>query len=110
MAAEKYTNLMAELAEHGKGQMKCFGNSMKPILPNPSLCHYVVADKYEVGDIVFCKVRGRFIDAHIITKISADGRYMIANNRGYENGWTRAIYGRVVEAHDNDGKVVYRAA
>jgi hypothetical protein len=109
MAAEKYTRLMAALESDGKGTMKCFGNSMRPILPNPSTCDYVRADTYEVGDIVFCKVKGRFIDAHIVTKKSADGRYMIANNHGYENGWTGQVYGRVVVAYDKDGKLAYRA-
>lgn len=55
--------------------------------------------EYEVGDIVFCKVRGRYIDAHKITKKEKHGnsfRYMIANNHGHENGWTRQIYGKVV--------------
>jgi hypothetical protein len=34
---------------------------------------------YEVGDIVFCKVGGRYIDAHKITKKADDGRYLISN-------------------------------
>lgn len=91
----KYQRLITDLEETGIGTMKCFGNSMKPILPNPSTCSYKKQDKYQVGDIVFCKVRGRYIDAHKITKIASDGRYMIANNHGHENGWTREIYGKV---------------
>jgi hypothetical protein len=35
------------------------------------------------------------IDAHLITKIDC-GRYMIANNHGFENGWTSTIYGKVI--------------
>lgn len=97
---------MKALAETGTGTMKCFGNSMLPKLPNPSVCTYAVKDKYEIGDIVFCKVRGRFIDAHLITKIDGD-RYMIANNHGWENGWTKTIYGKVIEATNKDNKIVY---
>ncbi len=104
----KYEYLMKALAEIGMGTMKCFGNSMLPKLPNPSVCTYAVQDKYEIGDIVFCKVRGRYIDAHLITKIDGD-RYMIANNHGWENGWTKTIYGKVVSAANKDNKVIYTA-
>lgn len=101
----KYTRLIGDLEETGQGSMKCFGNSMKPILANPSTCSYQRQDKYEVGHIVFCKVKGRFIDAHKITKVGADGQYLISNNHGFDNGWTRVIYGRVVEATDNHGNI-----
>lgn len=101
----KYSRLIADLAETGTGQMKCFGNSMRPILHNPSTCTYRKQESYKVGDIVFCKVRGRFIDAHKIVKIAQDGRYLIANNHGYENGWTATVYGRVIAAEGPPGTV-----
>ncbi len=85
--------------------MKCFGNSMLPLLSNPSLNTYTRQDAYEVGDIVFCKVRGRYIDAHKITKKASDGRFLISNNHGYDNGWTREIYGRVVRSEDKHGNI-----
>lgn len=47
--------------------MKCFGPSMKPILVDACLNTYEVRPEYEVGDIVFCKAKGRYIDAHKIT-------------------------------------------
>ena len=87
---------MKELKEKGTGKMTCFGNSMMPILKSGSTLTFKVQSEYEVGDIVFCKVRGRFIDAHLITKKNAKRGYMIANNHGWENGWTRTIYGKVV--------------
>jgi hypothetical protein len=77
---------------------------MIPRLSNPSTCFYLRQDSYEIGDIVFSKVKGRWIDAHQITKIRADGHYMIANNRGYENGWTKQVYGKVYAAFDKHGK------
>jgi hypothetical protein len=101
----KYERLKQDLLLNGTGRMKCFGNSMLPLLSNPSLNTYVRQATYEVGDIVFCKVHGRYIDAHKITKKSADGRFLISNNRGYDNGWTREIYGRVVGSEDNHGNV-----
>jgi SOS-response transcriptional repressor LexA len=92
----KYERLMAALNKDGTGKMKAIGNSMEPIIKSKSILTYRKQEKYEVGDIVFCKVDGRLIDAHKITKIGTDGRYMIANNRGYENGWTHHVYGKVI--------------
>lgn len=104
MGAEKYIRLIDDL-KIGTGRMKCFGNSMLPILSNPSINTYRSEPYYKVGDIVFCKVKGRYIDAHLITKIGADGQYMISNNHGFDNGWTSTIYGRVIRTEDKNGKV-----
>ena len=79
--------------------MKVFGQSMKPKIESGSLLTFKQTNDYQVGDVVLSKVRGRFIDAHQITKIDAEGRYMISNNRGHDNGWTRAIFGRVVSVN-----------
>ncbi len=89
---------MQHLEEKNSGKMKCFGHSMVPILKSGSLLTFVKQDSYKVGDIVFCKVRGRFIDAHKVTKIHPNRGYMIANNHGWENGWTKVIYGRAVQS------------
>jgi hypothetical protein len=101
----KYEALKTKLATTGSGQMKCFGSSMVPILKSGSLLTFIKQEKYEIGDIVFCKVKGRYIDAHKITKIDSDGKYMIANNHGFENGWTKIIYGKAVKAqYQNEEK------
>ena len=95
----KYERVKTELEEEGVSRMKCFGNSMTPILESGSLLEFEKQEEYEVDDIVFCKVKGRHIDAHKITKKEQNKkrvRYMIANNKGYENGWTQTIYGKVV--------------
>lgn len=92
----KYERLKLELEERGVGQMKGFGSSMMPILKSGSLLTYQKCDTYEIGDIVFCKVKGRYIDAHFVTRKAKDGRYMISNNHGHDNGWTRTIYGKVI--------------
>lgn len=93
----KYERLKAELEKEGIGKMKCFGNSMLPIIKSGSLLTFTKKESYEVGDIVFCKVKGKYIDAHKVTKIDAGKGYMIANNKGFENGWTKTIYGCVTE-------------
>lgn len=96
--SNKYHILKEQLETVGEGKMKCYGNSMTPILSSGSLLTFKKSEQYEIGDIVFCKCKGRFIDAHLITKIDAQGRYMIANNHGFENGWTRTIFGKMVHA------------
>jgi SOS-response transcriptional repressor LexA len=93
----KYERIKSTLKESGVGKMKAFGYSMLPIIKSGSLLTYEVKDKYEIGDIVFCKVRGKYIEAHKITKIDEKKGYMIANNKGFENGWTKTIYGYVTE-------------
>lgn len=100
----KYERLIKELEEKGEGKMKVFGNSMTPLLYTGSLLTYKKQESYEVGDIVFSKVKGRFIDAHKITKKDANKGYMIANNHGYENGWAKTIFGKVVKA-ELDGSI-----
>ena len=100
--SSKYDYLLKSLHETGKGQMKCFGNSMLPILSNPSICAYERRDIYQIGDIVFCKVKGRYIDAHKITAIGDRG-YLISNNHNYDNGWTKMVFAKVVSAVDKNG-------
>ena len=94
----KYQRLIEELNEKGNGKMKCFGNSMLPILKSGSLLTFQKSEQYKIGDIVFCKVKGRIIDAHKITKEDANKGFMIANNHGYENGWTKIIYAKAIKS------------
>ena len=94
----KYERMQQELATHGRAEAKAFGHSMRPILESGSLLSFERQSQYDVGDIVFCKVKGRYIDAHKITKIDSQGRYLISNNHGHDNGWTRQIFGKVVRA------------
>ena len=95
--AGRYPRAVAELESTGQTRMKCFGNSMLPVLKSGSLLLFEKFDEYNVGDIVFCKVRGRYIDAHRIVKKNKAKGYLIANNKGHENGWTKTIYGKVTE-------------
>ena len=93
----KYERLKKELEEIGTGKMKAFGSSMLPIIKSGSLLTFIKKEEYDINDIVFCKVKGRYIDAHKVTKKDTQNGYMIANNKGYENGWTKIIYGCVSE-------------
>ena len=94
---QKYLNAIEELENTGLTKMKCFGHSMTPILKSGSLITFKKESDYQIGDIVFCKVKGTMISGHKITKKS-HGSYMIANNHGHENGWTRTIYGKVISS------------
>ena len=80
--------------------MKVFGNSMMPKIKSGSTLTFKVSEKYNIGDVVFCRVKGKIIDAHLITKMDASGRYLISNNKGWDNGWTRTIYAKVIEIQD----------
>jgi len=104
----KYERLKGELATTGKGKMKAFGSSMLPILKSGSHLTFEKASEYKIGDIVFCKVRGRYIDAHKIIKTDAHKGFLIANNHGFENGWTRTIYGKVVVG-EFQHHIIYKA-
>ena len=103
----KYQRLQMELEQTGTGRMKCFGSSMTPILPSGGvMTTYRKQDDYEVGDIVFCRVHGRFIDAHLITK-KAECGFLISNNHGHDNGWTKQVFGKVVVAEWKGGSRIF---
>jgi hypothetical protein len=73
------------------------GNSMEPLIKSGQ--RHILAparwDECETGDIVFCKVRGRYY-THLVKAKSAAG-LLIGNNKGGTNGWTRAVYGKVIK-------------
>lgn len=69
---------------------------MLPILKSGSLLTFKKETNYEVKDIVFCKVKGNYIDAHKIVKTHPNRGYLIANNHGHQNGWTKIEYGKAV--------------
>lgn len=95
--SSKYDRVQKELEEDGISKMKVFGNSMTPIIKSGTLLTFKKCDDYEVGDIVFCKVKGRLIDSHKITKKSDQKGYLISNNHGWDNGWTKKIFGKVIK-------------
>jgi len=91
----KYEMTMAALDDGKDAEMKVFGNSMMPLIKTNSVVTYRQTEDYEVGDVVLAKVKGNYL-THKIAKIDSKGRYLIANNKGYENGWVKMILGRVV--------------
>ena len=76
--------LKKELEESGTGKMKAFGNSMLPIIKSGSLLTFIKKEEYDINDIVFCKVKGRYIDAHKVTKKDMQKGYMIKQHKHLE--------------------------
>ena len=74
------------------------GNSMVPLIKSNQEHKLAPAtlDDVNVGDIVYCKVSGRFF-THLVTAKDLNKGCQISNNHGHVNGWTRLIYGKVVE-------------
>jgi hypothetical protein len=74
------------------------GNSMTPIIKSrqPVKIKPCMWTDVKIGDIVFCKVRGRFYTHLVIGKNDIRG-CLIGNNHGKTNGWTKNIYGVVTK-------------
>ena len=90
------TNHVQKLLNGETVQFRPHGNSMAGKIDSGQLVTVVpVTDvqSLEVGQIVLCKVRGE----HYLHLIDAkrDGQFLIANNHGRQNGWTKTIFGRV---------------
>lgn len=78
------------------------GNSMMPILKSKQ--HVVLEPtdwtKVKVGDIVYCKVHGRYY-LHLVKSIDVNKGCLIGNNKGNLNGWTKSVYGKVIKILEN---------
>jgi len=95
---------ISDLREGRRTVLKCHGNSMRPrILSGAKLTLEPVSlCDVQVGDAVLCKVRGN-IYVHLVSALKGgdDNRQaQISNNSGHVNGWTTAVYGRVVEVEN----------
>jgi cell wall-associated NlpC family hydrolase len=73
------------------------GNSMTPLIKSGQkhILTPIAIENVQVGDIVFCKVRGSYY-THLVTAIGDKG-LQISNNHGHINGWTRQVFGKVTE-------------
>ncbi len=74
------------------------GNSMVPLIKSgqPHKLAPVTWDQCEEGDIVFCKIRGNFY-THLVKGKDINKGLLIGNNKGGINGWTKQVWGRVIE-------------
>lgn len=74
------------------------GNSMVPLIKSGQKHRLapVALQDVKKGDIVYCKVKGRFY-THLVKAIDPNKGCQIGNNKGNINGWTKDVYGRVIE-------------
>jgi hypothetical protein len=74
------------------------GNSMVPLIKSKQnhLLAPVKLEDVEVDDIVYCKVKGHYY-THLVKAKNVDQGVLIGNNRGGINGWTKNVYGKVIE-------------
>lgn len=70
------------------------GNSMLPLYKSNEK-HLVTPIRWQecnVGDVVFCKVRGSCF-THKVYSVDPNRGCLIGNNKGHMNGWTKNVYG-----------------
>ena len=89
-----------------KGETVSFrpkGNSMTPrILSGDLVTVSPDLTKVEAGDILFCKVHGNFY-VHLVKAVKTEGdekSYLIGNNKGRINGWTKKVFGKIISIED----------
>ena len=73
------------------------GNSMTPRIKSGQLCTVEpvrVPESIKKDDVVLCRVNGSEY-LHIV-KAARDGSFQIGNNHGKINGWTKAVFGKLV--------------
>ena len=74
------------------------GNSMLPIIKSRQPVKLAPAtwEQVEIEDIVYCKVSGNYY-THLVKAKNPNKGCLIGNNRGGINGWTKKIFGKVIE-------------
>jgi len=77
---------------------KEYGNSMQPRIfsGQEHILKPITWDKCKVDDVVYCKIKGRYL-THLVLAINEDRGLLIGNMKGGVNGWTKAVYGKVIQ-------------
>ncbi len=96
-----------DLAEGKSVSFRPKGNSMSPKIESGQLVTVEPIEDHtqiEIGDIVFCKVKGNHY-VHLVqaTQKKMGGvRFQIGNNRNHTNGWTfqSNVFGKVTKVTD----------
>lgn len=78
--------------------VKANGRSMEPLIKNHQRYELTPCtwEDAEVGDAVYCKVKGNYY-THYVKGKDAQRGLLISNYRLRENGWTKAVYGKVTK-------------
>lgn len=74
------------------------GNSMLPLISSGQkhklkLCNW---EDCNIKDIVYCKIHGKFY-THLVYAKDINKGLQIGNTKGFINGWTKIVYGKVTE-------------
>jgi hypothetical protein len=100
--ATNYQDYIAKLEEGNDVSFRPRGNSMTPKIKSGQLVTIspVKLDEIEKGDVVLCKVRGRYY-VHLVSAVQGQ-RFQISNNHGHVNGWVGpgCVYGRLIRVED----------
>jgi phage repressor protein C with HTH and peptisase S24 domain len=74
------------------------GNSMLPLIKSkqPVKIKPCTWEDVKPGDIVYCKVKGNLY-THLVKAVDPKKGALISNNKGRINGWTKNVYGIVIE-------------
>lgn len=76
------------------------GNSMVPLIYSNQEHKLAPVKKWEdcnVNDIVYCRLSGGRHYTHLVTAKDDKRGLQISNNKGHVNGWTKVVYGKVIE-------------
>ena len=99
MKNEKMKNFKLERLQQGESFTTSEkGNSMTPRIKSGQ--EHILSpaqwNSVDVGDIVYCRVHGKFY-THLVKAKNETKGCLIGNNHGGINGWTKQIYGKVTE-------------
>lgn len=98
----KHLDKVKKLQSGESFDTKEFGNSMIPLIYSGQkhrLEPVTDISTLTKGDIVFCKVNGRFY-THKVYAYNEQKGVKIGNNKGHINGWTKNVYGKVIKVYD----------
>jgi len=78
------------------------GNSMTPLIKSrqPVKLVPIKWEDAEVGDMVYCKVKGNLY-THLVKAKNEKRGCLIGNNHGRINGWTKNVYGKVTNVYSS---------
>jgi len=78
------------------------GNSMVPLIKSkqPVKLEPIIWKDAEIGDMVYCKVRGNLY-THLVKAKNDKRGCLIGNNHGRINGWTKKVFGKVTKVYSS---------
>lgn len=90
------TRTIEKLSKGEIVQIRPHGNSMSGRIDDGDLVTITpIIESVRKDDVVLCRVNGNDY-LHLVKAVSGD-RYLIGNNHGRINGWTKQIFGKVIK-------------